>query len=219
MAKAKETPDSILEKIKKLLARSANNPFEAEAQTCLLKAHKLMAEYNIHLEEVNDKAAIKYAELVCETKWNMGFRKPLANAIADNFRCKIYITGEGQVVFFGRDFDARVAKEAFEYAYDFALREGNRLYNKAYAAGCKTRGVFNSYTLGFVKGIKTKLEEQSTALVVTTPKDVVDGYETLTANWKTKTSKLRIANKDIDLNSYQKGVEDGKTVMNSRRLE
>ena len=47
--------------------------------------------------------------------------------IAPNFRCKNYFSDE-QVVFFGRSGDAKIAKEGFEYAYNFAHRESNRLY-------------------------------------------------------------------------------------------
>ena len=46
--------EKVLEQIKKLLARSMNNPFVAEAKACILKAQKLMAEHNLSMREVED---------------------------------------------------------------------------------------------------------------------------------------------------------------------
>ena len=151
--------EKIIEKIKGLLALgdAAKNCEEKEAQAALLKAHELMAKYNISVE-ITEEEKISYVHEECESKWNMGFRKPLARIIADNFRCQHYLRGSGgSIVFFGHSTDARIAREVFEFAYSFAMKEGNRCYNKNYQMGRETRGVFNSYVKGFLKGLKEKM--------------------------------------------------------------
>lgn len=209
----------IIDRIKRLLAlgdKSRNNS-EAEAKAAMLKAHELMAKYDIKLDTSNVDE-IKYKHLECESKWNMGFRKPLAVIIAKNFRCELYVQGRGgSVVFFGRDTDVTIAKNVFEFAYDFALREGNRQYNKNYNMGLNTKGVFNSYIRGFLSGLKQSLDKQSTALMVVTPPDVKQKFEDFSKNFKTGSGGIRDTGFDAD--AYRAGLTDGKTVLNGRKIE
>ena len=209
----------VLEKVKRLLALSdkTKNNSEAEAEAALLKAHELMAKYAITMDEVAEEK-VTYVHEVCVSKWNMGFRKPLAVIIAQNFRCETYLMGGGgSVVFFGHATDARIAREVFEYTYQFAMRQGTRVYNKYYQMGKPTRGVFNSYVRGFLAGLRTKLEEQSTALMVVTPPDVKEAFKNMTKDFKHSSAGIRIGH--LDYEAYTQGVQDGKTVMNGRRLE
>lgn len=211
--------EKIIEKIKGLLALGdkSRNCEETEAEAALLKAHELMAKYNVSVE-ITEEEKISYVHEVCESKWNMGFRKPLARIIADNFRCECYLKGSGgSVVFFGHSTDARIAREVFEFAYSFAMKEGNRCYNKNYQMGRNTRGVFNSYVKGFLKGIEQKLGEQSVALMVVTPPDVKDKYDELSKNFKNGSGGMRDTGFDRD--AYSQGVIDGRTVLNGRKLE
>lgn len=209
----------VLEKIKRLLALSdkSKNESEAEAEAALLKAHELMAKYDITMDEASEEK-VAYVNEVCSSKWNMGFRKPLAVIIAQNFRCETYLRGNGgSVVFFGHATDARIAKEVFEYAYQFAMKEGNRMYNKNYQMGRPTQGVFNSYVRGFLAGLKTKLDEQSTALMVVTPPDVKSTFEDMSKGFKSRSGGMRQG--DFDRSAYEQGIQDGRTVMNGRRLK
>lgn len=210
--------EKIIQKIKGLLALgdASRNCEEAEAQAAMLKAHELMAKYNITIEETADEQ-VSYVHEECTSKWNMGFRKPLANIIAQNFRCEVYLRGNGgSVVFFGHSTDARIAKEVFEFAYSFALKEGNRCYNKCYQMGRETKGVFNSYVRGFLAGLKQKLGEQSRALIVVTPKDVKDKFADMSKSFKEGSGGIRDTGFDYD--AYSQGVTDGRTVMNGRQL-
>lgn len=211
--------EKIIEKIKGLLALAdkSRNSEEAEAEAALLKAQELMAKYNISID-ITEEEKIAYTHETCNSKWNMGFRKPLAAVIAKNFRCECYLKGNGgSVVFFGHSTDARIAREAFEFAYEFALREGNRCYNKNYQMGRETKGVFNSYVTGFITGLKQKLEEQSRALMIVTPPDVKDKFEDMSKSFKHGSGGIR--NNGFDREAYSQGVTDGRTVMNGRRLE
>ena len=211
------TTEQVIEKIKKCLALANNNPEEGEAKAALLLAQKLMAKYNVSVEMTEGEETIAYANEKCIHRYDAAYRKPLAQVIADNFRCRYYLHGS-QIVFFGRDFDARVAKEAFEYAYEFAMKEGNKLENKAYAEYGTSRGVHSSYTAGFIAGLKDALEAQCTALMIITPQDVKDEFADMTKNWGTARGGFRL-NSGIDREAYRRGHHDGKTIMNGRRIE
>lgn len=208
----------IIDKIKKLLelGDKEKNSSETEAESAMLKAQELMAKYEITLE-MTEKSEISYNHEICDSKWNMGFRKPLAVVIANNFRCETYLKGRGgQVVFFGHAVDARIAREVFEFAYNFAMREGNRCYNKYYQMGKNTQGVFNSYTRGFIVGMERKLSEQSVALMVVKPADVKEKYEEMSKNFKRDSHGMR--NNGFDPHAFNQGVQDGGTVLNGRQL-
>ena len=209
----------VLEKVKRLLALSdkSKNESEAEAEAALLKAHELMAKYDITMDEACEEK-VAYVDEVCSSKWNMGFRKPLAVIIAQNFRCETYLRGNGgSVVFFGHSTDAKIAREVFEYAYIFGCRGGSSAYNRNYQMGSPTQGVFNSYVSGFLLGLKTKLGEQSTALMVVTPADVKETFENMSKEFKQSSGGMRQG--DFDRDAYTQGIQDGKTVMNGRRLK
>ena len=209
----------VLEKVKRLLALSdkSKNESEAEAEAALLKAHELMAKYDITMDEASEEK-VTYVHEECLSKWNMGFRKPLAVIISKNFRCETYLRGRGgSVVFFGHATDARIAKEVFEYTYQFAMKGASRMYNKHYQMGRPTKGVFNSYAHGFLAGLKQKLEEQSTALMVVTPPDVKSEFEEMSKGFKKSSGGMFQGNLNREV--YSQGITDGKTVMNGRRLK
>ena len=210
------TREQVIEKIKKCLALANNNANENEAKAALLQAQKLMAKYNVQVEQSGEET-IAYASEQCVHRYDAAYRKPLAHVIAQNFRCEFYLIG-GTITFFGRDFDAKVAKEAFDYAYEFAMKEGNKLENKAYAEKGTARGVHSSYTAGFIAGLKEALEAQCTALMVVTPKDVKEEFSTMSANWGHARGGFRL-NGNIDSDAYRRGQQDGRTVMNGRRLQ
>ena len=109
------------------------------------------------------------------------------------------------------------AKDVFEYAYAFAMKEANKAYNKAAKEGVRTKGVYNSYTLGFIHGIKEKFDEQCVALAIVTPPDVNEKFEEITKNFKTSRSGLQM--NGINNTVYEQGKTDGRVIMNGRRLD
>ena len=211
------TTEQAIEKIKKCLALANDNGNENEAKTALLQAQKLMAKYNISIEMTETEEQVAYAQEECVHRYDAAYRKPLARVIAENFRCKFFYRG-GKVVFFGRDFDARVAREAFEYAYEFAMKEGNKLERAAYEKYGTARGVHSSYTAGFIAGLKSALEAQCTALMIVTPPDVKEQFAEMSAGWGTARGGFRLTS-NIDGDAYRRGHHDGRTVMNGRRVE
>lgn len=214
--KAKE---DILRKIKDLLElgdKSRNNSDE-EAQAAMLMAQKLMAKYDISAEEVEGGDEEQYAHEMCEHKWDYAYRIPLAHIMGKNFRCMVYSHGK-RIVFMGHPSDAKICKATFEFAYQFIMKRGNAIYNKRYAMGYKTKGVFNSYAHGFLVGLKEAFEVQCTALAIVTPPDVVKEFENISKDWATKKRK-NIGDDVTDMSTWREGRKDGKSFMDRKSIE
>lgn len=211
----------VLDKIKKLLSLADNNSnnSDEEAMSALLKAQELMAKHNITTAQVDEETQEMFTHVyeMAESKWNMGFRIPLANVISSNFRCKLLLRNRC-VTFFGRAEDTKIAKEAFEYAYTFVMREANRHYNRAYVAGKKTKGVFNSYASGFITGLQSRFDEQCRALVITTPKDVETAWDEYSKTLSSSKQGMKRTG-SINHEAYSEGLRDGMTALDSKRIK
>lgn len=210
--------DKIVEKIKKLLALAdkAQNTNEHEAQAALLKAQKLMAEYGVSVEGDTEEAHT-YKLVICNTPGDKGFRTHLACAIGENFRCKPIMHGN-QVAFLGRSEDVDICASAFEFAYKFAKRNGDREVRQARKDGRDPKNVFNSYAMGFLVGLKQKLAEQSKALMIVVPQDVKDEFSNRFPSVKQYAGGMRNdRERAYDYHAYFAGVSDGKSVLDERK--
>lgn len=215
-----EMNESIVKKIQKLLALAdkARNNSEEEAQAALLKAQELMAQYGVEtsiVDGVQDK--VSYGLETCVHKGDKGFRCQLATIIARNFRCKAILLENKQVAFFGWAQDAKVAKSAFEYAYHFAKKMGDRCVAQARRNCEDPKNVFNSYVSGFLSGIRQKLDVQCTALVLVVPEDVKQEFSKQFPSLKNHKGGLTtkgFLRKDV----YEQGVYDGKSCMDKRSI-
>lgn len=206
----------VIEKIRKLLTLGNNNPSQNEAESAIMKAHRLMAQHGINeLDLESSQQKFTYTTLCCEHKGDKMYRRNLGHIIADNFRCRFYLRG-GQVAFFGRNDDAVAARETFEYTYRFISRESDRLYRKRRNEGFSGSGVVNSYALGFLQGLKEKLDQQSTALMVVVPKDVQEQYADISKDFTTRKTKIRVSR--VDRGAYAQGQTDGRTALGKRQL-
>lgn len=212
--------EKILNKIKNLLDLANNNPNENEAIAAALKAQELMAKYNIELDQLDDKKETR--EIVEEIyhqsdkhemrKWKIG----LAGIIAQNFRCKVYFMNKNDVVFYGYKEDAKIALNVFTYLYEIGNKFAVRYYNKCKKEGKETRGVMNTYLVGFRDGVAEVLEKQCTALMIVTPKEVTESFEEMTSGWKTIKSTLRLSG---DTSAYSNGKSDGRDMATARNIE
>jgi hypothetical protein len=197
-----------------------NNPNENEAIAAALKAQELMAKYNIELDQLDDKKETR--EIVEEIyhqsdkhemrKWKIG----LADIIAQNFRCKVYFMNKKDVVFYGYKEDAKIALNVFTYLYEIGNKFAVRYYNKCKKEGEETRGVMNTYLVGFKDGVAEVLEKQCTALMIVTPKEVTESFEKMTSGWKTIKSTLRLSG---DTSAYSNGKSDGRDMATARNIE
>lgn len=204
----------VIARIRKLFALGNNNPNEHEANAAILKAHELMAEYGIH--SVSSEEQISYSKEFCEHKGNRKFRKLLASVISKNFRCHFFIVNN-TIAFFGRSEDAKIAKEVFEFAYLFAYKTSNKMYQDARNAGNYSKGIINSYAIGFTRGLSEKLGEQSTAMMVIIPPDVSTEYNEITKDFRRSTFSIKATT--MNNAAFNQGVTDGKSLFNTRILE
>lgn len=213
--------EKILEKIRNLLDLANNNPNENEAIAAALKAQELMAKYDVELEQLDDKKENR--EIVEEIyrqsgkhemkKWKWG----LAGIIAKNFRCKYYALNKADIVFYGYKEDAKIALSVFTYLYETGNKLALRYYNQVKKSGEDTKGVMNTYLLGFRDGVKSVLEKQCTALMIVTPTEVIDTFAEKTkyfGRFSTSLSTLGSGNA-----AYSVGKTDGKDMANARSLE
>ena len=208
--------EDALDLIRKLfnLGDKERNNSDQEAELAILKAQKLMAKYDISIEEIKEEKEPEYAHEMCEHKWNYGYRVPLAQVLAKNFRCELYERGKS-IVFMGRKMDAAICRQTFEFAYKYIMKRGNQEYNRRYEMGYTTRGVFNSYARGFIIGLKKSLDEQCVALAIVTPPDVTAKFKEMSEGWKQKTTKMGEA---TDAETLQKGIKDGERFLQKNKL-
>ena len=210
------TREDALNLIQKLfnLGDKERNNSDQEAELAILKAQKLMAEYDISIEEIKEEKEPEYSHEMCEHKWNYGYRIPLAHVLAKNFRCELYEIGK-YIVFMGRKVDATICRQTFEFAYKYIMKRGNQEYNRRYEMGYPTRGVFNSYAQGFIIGLKKSLDEQCIALAIITPPDVTAKFKEMSEGWKQKTTRMGEA---TDAETLRKGIKDGERFLQKNKL-
>lgn len=211
----------IIETIKNLLAMANHkNSNENEAKVAMLKARKLMADYNIALADIEDESGPKeeivqeyqiYADGHTMTNWKLA----LAKIVAQNFRVKHFIQ-EPYVVFYGYKTDAECASQIFKFLADVGNRNAVKEYNKARKEGRATHGLMNTFLSGFVQGVADILEKQCLAIMVVTPQEVADRYAEMTKGWGHKRSSIRTR---MDSALYGRGRSAGQSAANSRGIE
>lgn len=213
--------EKILNKIKNLLDLANNNSNENEALAAALKAQELMAKYNVELDQLDEKKETR--EIVTEIyrqsgkhemrKWKIG----LASIIANNFRCKTFFIGRrNDVAFYGFKEDAKIALQVFTFLYETGNKLAVRYYNKCKKEGSSTQGVMNTYLVGFRDGVAEVLGKQCTALMIVTPKEVVESYEEMSKSFSSMTTHMTMSG---DQNAYSDGKTDGRDMASARSIE
>lgn len=214
-----EKREKMIEKIKKMLALAENNPSEEESLAAALQAHKLMVKYNIHeddvsLEEVKDDIVSIFSEQKHNSNLH-NWRKQLGLVVANAFRCKCYINGK-DIVFRGYKEDAQLALEVYLMLYNVGDALGSKAYGKQLEETGSGKGAYNSVALGFLHGVKAAFEEQCTALMVVTPKEVEEDWSSFSANFKqSRSASVYSVNGDL----YKQGFEEGKKAVKGRSIE
>lgn len=216
-----ENREKILEKIKKLLTLAADKANENEAISAALKAQELMAKYNIELADIQDGA--KAEAITTETytpKANQHYvrkwRYTLSQIIAKNFCCKTYSINRDAIAFYGYEKDAKIAVEVFKFLFETGNKLANRYYLKCKKEGKETKGVLNTYLVGFCDGIKEVLDKQCTALMIVVPKEVEEAYVEHSKTFRRVNTSLTTSS---DGRAYSEGKVDGKATATARGIE
>lgn len=213
-----EKREKMVEKIKKMMALAENNPSEEEALAAALQAHKLMAKYNIHEDEVTlEEVKEDIVSIFSEQKHNchlMAWRKQLGAIVAKAFRCKCYISGQ-DVVFRGYKDDAQLALDVYLMLYKVGDKLGSAAYFQQLEETGTGKGAYNSVTTGFMFGVQDAFNAQCTALMIITPKEVEEDWEQFSAGFRTVNPRKNRINKEL----FNKGYEEGKQAVKSRAIE
>lgn len=216
-----EKREKILKKIENLLALAGNNPSENEAIAAALKAQELMAKYNIELADIEgEKPKNNITEETYTPKANCHYvrkwRYKLAQIIAKNFCSKTYCINRDTVVFYGYEKDAKIAVEVFKFLFETGNKLANRYYLKCKKEGKNTKGVLNTYLVGFCDGIKEVLDKQCTALMVVVPKEVEEAYAEHSKGFKLINNSFATSG---DARAYNEGKTEGKATATARGIE
>lgn len=208
--------DKIISKIKKLFALGTNNPSSEEAKTAVLKAQKLLSEYNISsldLEEVEKEiAGSEIWEVGSGNKW----KYRLGDLVARNFRCKCFWYGRDTVAFFGFETDRKIALDTFQYLYKVGHNLGKKCERDWRKRKGSANGVFNTYIHGFCEGVSSALDNQCQALMIVIPQKVEEEYKNMSKTFGKINSTILVRN---DTTIYNKGFEDGKYILDRNSLK
>lgn len=232
--------DSIIEKIKKLLAMTERSGCtQAEAIQAALMAQKLIAEHNVSASEMSESTCEPIEEISGEYfKGGQSWALILASVVAAAFRCKYYRRKEAgaryyYAVFVGHKSDASAASLVYSNLYNTCVKlsrahasaerktvrkqmrdEGYpEWYVKDYA-GRVGREAEKSFSYGFMMGAKTELEKQTEALMLIVPADVEEAYEA-----KNLKKARRIRTPDyMSAQSYDNGLNAGRDAVRAGRI-
>lgn len=210
--------NAIANKIQHLLNKTVENgATEAEAQAALLMAQKLMAKYNIELEQQTGSKDFKCS--LEETKVKPNPRNnSLGNIIANSFAVKGILYG-GKWAFFGREANAKAAAEALKFIHK-TLEAGIRRVCADHGLKSSERGAafyYNAYALGFINGLKEAMAAQTKALCVVVPEDVNNKFNEKFPKLNTYRGKGMQYHHDQD--AYAQGQRDGRSAMDRRSLQ
>lgn len=212
----------MIDKVRKLLALSSNNPNKHEAIDSALKAQEIMAQYEIQQHEVEDE--VENEEIVTEsstpTQGTNGVKQTIASIIAVNFRCRMYIRlnvdRTRSYVFYGHESDTKIAVDVFNFIIENLYRLANEYIKMLRKNDCVTKGMKQSYINGFVDELRRKLEEQCTALKVVVPDDVSKEYEQFSRGFGKSRAKMPAIS---SRNAYESGARDCRNLVGSKLLE
>lgn len=206
--------DSIMKKIDKLLALQ-NSSNEHEALSASLMAQKLLAKYNIDIENIRGKVEEEIEEASVYVDSGNKWKYSLASVVADNYRCKVFYKGTDRVVFRGYRTDIVIARRVYAYLFSVAKRLG-KAYEKRYRENYgNAEGIYMSYCIGFINGVRLELEKQCTALQLFCPSKVEDDWKKYSADFGEKQTTLKLN----DIKAYQQGEVDGKNSISATYLD
>lgn len=209
------TREALIKKINKLLALAdtSRNNSEAEARNAYRKAQALIAEYNLNMDELEQKEE-QIVLMPATHSNNEGYRTRLAMVLAQNFRCRVMMCGN-TVNFLGYKTDAEVCVKVFNSAYRLSHNKGLKLEREARKAGRNTQGIANSYWIGFCNGLKEILDEQCRALMIIVPDEVDKEFKERAGG----TYRGGMRNTGMRSEQYMQGRQDGRDHMRAHYIE
>lgn len=215
MTETKKT--TLAEKIQKLFELAAKNPNKNEAFAAAKKAQELMKKYDIQLSNLKGQNPSECIHQPVRS-YGKSFRFRLARVIADNYGVKHYYISKMVVVFYGHKTAAITAQEVYDKLFNIIHRMADSEQTKAWKRTGTTKGVYNSFVLGFLDGLEADLQANCKALQIVTPDDVAESFDELAKKFeKSKVKGVKVST--LDKLAYDKGVQEGKTVMSRKEIK
>lgn len=218
--------EKIVEKVKKLMNLSHSDN-EGEAMQALKMAQKLMAQYHISQESVEESESSDVEMFAMEekTKSIPNSRRFLSVMLAKHFRCRVVasmhcnseVFNHHRLVFIGEKVDVEALKEVYLYivkTYDQLSAKYISKLETDRSGKLKER---NSYMLGFSKGCDEALSEQEneckeTALMRIIPNTVEERMAAEFPNLSFHRHNLKYG----EMKSYERGMSDGSFAIRNR---
>lgn len=198
------TNETIVEKIVNLMKRAEGHD-DAESQSSIALAQRLMLKHNISIEEVkqqSERSEIRQSHLLMRRV--LWWQKMLAANVADHFRCKVMLGHDG-LYFVGMNDDADICRAVYEGAVSHIKYRRSQMKDA-------TKKEKRSFILGFMVGLDEKLEEQKKyqvteemSLMLLVPREVTD----YVSQNSSRTHSVKVKD-SIDFVAYSDGVVEGK---------
>lgn len=198
--------NNIISKIEKLFALANKNTSAEEAQAALLKAQKLMADYNIETNALGLQEATRIVEkytTIRRKKYNV----ILARIIASSFACKMFLHGD-YIAMFGKQDDVEAATASMEFISRIMHKQATQaVRNAGYTPNRAGSSIpYNSYCVGFCLGLKNHTDNQTTALAIVVDQKVEDAFDNRFNGCKVKHLRATKYRRD---SAYNNGYADG----------
>ena len=206
--------EKVMELINKLLSvTTENGATENEAIEASLKVQKLLAKYDIELGDVN-KSKEDIVMATVKTSNDL-WRIDLANIVANNFCCKVFGL-DSDIVFYGYKRHCEVAKAVFISIYEFGRARAKKLFKDYRDAGLNPKGIKNQFYIGFLHGVKSALDAQTTQLAIVTPQAVTEAYDELMQGARHVKRSIHYTG---DADVYARGYKAGQEAATQKTIE
>lgn len=214
------TREEAIEKVRKILRFKDKAGTGEEAISNILIAQRIMAKYDIdetEMEEGGDQEELVAIESFDEKYRSCRWKYILAETLAPNYRCKVFVSkSKGSVVFLGYYADVQICTSVYEYLLSTGTVLAFREFRRYKTEGKSASGVKNTYYAGFINGIATALSKQCTALMLVVPQEVEKEFSKIANSFQAEKAKI-IGTSDRKV--YNKGFDDGKNAVIARNLE
>lgn len=141
--------EKILERVKKLMALAGNNPSEAEASAAMAKAHAILAEHNLTLNDLPEEKVSKPEVHRAEGFYGFPWARSIAQAIAHLYFCEMFFyhaqgNKKTTFCFVGKEHNTRTAAYVAQHVINAVMRESHKVM-RAQGGG---NSVANSFQYG-----------------------------------------------------------------------
>jgi len=158
--------ETILTKVKKLLALAENNTSADESQNSFLKAQMLLLKHGLTMNDVAESGNVNTKNVlntsIDESSRMLWWKKSLAHIISNNFRCKSFTsfrTANTRICIIGLEEDVNIATEIYNCAVR-TVEHQSKLYVKLNKKNGKSAGLKNDFIIGWLKGLEDKFKKQ-----------------------------------------------------------